>query len=274
MRYIKIAVLAAFVLGLGLFGTAQIREFMNRDTTMPVIKSEEDTIEIPCAYTQEELLQGITAEDEKDGDLTSQILVGNFSRFIEKGVSDLSYVVFDSSNHPATLTRKVKFTDYHSPRFTLTEPLIYREGEGGYEETKSRLGATDLLDGDLKEWVVQTESDVNYQKAGTYHITFQVENSFGDSSSVALPVHITNNASLLNIQLQSPIVYIQKGAEVNPNAWISGVTDGAGNPLDPAIVTAVSYVDSNTAGCYEIAYNADDGQGNTGETWLTVVVQE
>ena len=49
MRYIKIAVLAAFVLGLGLFGTAQIREFMNRDTTMPVIKSEEDTIEIPCA---------------------------------------------------------------------------------------------------------------------------------------------------------------------------------------------------------------------------------
>ncbi len=274
MRYIKIAVLAAFVLGLGLFGTAQIREFMNRDTTMPVIKSEEDTIEIPCAYTQEDLLQGITAEDEKDGDLTSQILVGNFSRFIEKGLCDISYIVFDSANQPATLTRKVKFKDYFSPQFTLTKPLIYQEGKGNYEETKSRLGATDLLDGDLKEWITEIESDVNYQKAGTYHITFQVENSFGDSSSVAFPVHIINNTSLLNIQLQVSILYIEKGTEVNPDEWISGVTDRVGNPLDPAIVNAVSYVDSNTAGCYEIAYNADDGQGNTGETWLTVVVQE
>ena len=43
-------------------------------------------------------MEGITASDAEDGDLTDQIVAGSFSRFISDGVCSLTYVVFDSAN--------------------------------------------------------------------------------------------------------------------------------------------------------------------------------
>ena len=79
------------------------------DPTKPVITNETGELEISTSYEESDLLEGLKAQDEKDGDLTDQIMVGNFSQFIEPGVCNLSYVVFDSSNQAATLTRRVKF---------------------------------------------------------------------------------------------------------------------------------------------------------------------
>lgn len=117
----------ALVVAAVLFTFANVSEWMNEDETLPTITADSDTIDVPCAYTTDQLLAGVTASDAKDGDLTGQILVGNFTRFIDPGVCDLNYVVFDSSEHMATLTRRVHFTDYHSPRFALAEPLVFAE---------------------------------------------------------------------------------------------------------------------------------------------------
>ena len=57
--------------------------FQNRDPNEPEIVSDREILEIPCEYTQEQLLEGLTASDQEDGDLTSQIVAGSFSRFIE-----------------------------------------------------------------------------------------------------------------------------------------------------------------------------------------------
>lgn len=161
-----------------------------RDTTDPVIGSDRDVLEIPCEYTKEQLMEGMSASDAEDGDLTDQIVAGSFSRFISKGVCSLTYVFFDSANRPASLTRNVHFTDYHSPRFTLTEPLVFREQEENYTEAMRRLGAQDMLDGDLDDWITQTDTDVNYSAVGTYTMSVGVTNSFVDASTAALPVHV------------------------------------------------------------------------------------
>ena len=47
---------------------------------------------------------GVTASDEEDGDLTDQIVAGSFSRFVDPGVTGLTYVVFDSQGQSASLT--------------------------------------------------------------------------------------------------------------------------------------------------------------------------
>ena len=274
MRLVKIGLIVVFVLSAALFGVSEIMELRGRDPDAPEIDSDREVLEIPCAYTMEQLMEGVSASDEQDGDLTDQIVAGSFSRFIEPGVTNLTYVVFDSAGQSASLTREVRFTDYHGPRFTLTEPLVFAEGEGSYTETMARLGAEDQLDGSRTEWIVQTDTDVNYSSVGNYTASVEVTNSFGDTTTADLPVHVVNAQNRnVRIALTGGIVYLTAGEAIDPAAYVAGVTDPAGNALDPGTVSIESGVDVNTPGCYEIHYQAADAAGNTGETWLTVIVE-
>lgn len=275
MRIIRTLLIVFSIGAVGVFGISELIEFTNRDTTKPQITAETDTIEVPSEYTREDLMAGIFAWDEKEGDLTDQVVISSLSRFIDKGVCNLTYVVFDASNQSASLTRKVKFTDYHSPRFTLSEPLIFREGEGTYEEVLNRVGAEDVLDGDRKDWMIRTDSDVNFQTQGVYTMTFEVSNSFGDTVSAALPIHVVSAASQsVKISLSANIVYVTAGQGFDPGSYIAGVTASDGSGIDPASVAITSGVDTNTPGCYEVSYQAADALGNYGETWLTVIVED
>lgn len=275
MRIVRTAVIAIFVLALGIFGVSRAVSLKDRDPNGPEIASDREVLEIPCAYSPEQLMEGMSASDPEDGDLTDRIVAGSLSRFIEKGVCNLTYVVFDSANQSASLTRKVKFSDYSSPRFTLTEPLVFAEGEGSYSAVMERLGAEDQLDGDLTEWLTQTDTDANYQRAGSYTVSFEVSNSFGDTVTEDLPVHvIAQEEQSLSILLSTGIVYVQTGGAIDPGAYIRELRDSQGNSLDTGLISAESNVDFQTPGCYEIHYRADDGTGNTGETWMTVIVTE
>ena len=164
MKFVRTIVIILFILAAAAFGISKAVELKNRDTSIPEITSDREVLEIPCDYTEEQLMEGLTACDAKDGDLTAEIVAGNFSRFLSPGLCDLTYVVFDSSNQPGSLTRRVRFTDYHSPDFTLTDPLVFEESEGSYTTVMDQIGASDMLEGDLSDWVVQTDSDANYQK--------------------------------------------------------------------------------------------------------------
>lgn len=275
MRIVRLGLIIVFLLSLGLFGVTEAAQFVLQDRTEPEITSDRDVLEITCDYTEDQLMEGLSASDEKDGDLTSQIIAGSFSRFIEEGVSNITYVVFDSSNHPASLTRKVHFTDYHSPRFTLTEPLVFSEEEGSYTEAMERLGATDQLDGNLKDWITQTDTDVNYQRIGAYTMNVQVESSLGAVSELALPVHVVSGESRnVDIALTGGILYTRTGSEINPMDYVREVTDSRGDQLDTSTIDVSSNVDTSQPGVYEIHYEVNEGNGSSGETWLTVVVTE
>ena len=274
MRLVKIGLIIVFLVSAGLFGVTGLMKLGSRGDEKPVIESDGEALEISCEYTKEDLLLGVTASDEEDGDLTDQIVAGSFSRFVDPGVTGLTYVVFDSQGQSASLTREVRFTDYHSPRFALSEPLVFREGEGSYTEAMERLDAVDQLDGSRKDWIVQTDTDVNYSTAGNYTMSVEVTNSLGDTASAGLPVHVVNAQSRnVQIALTQGIVYLEAGEEIDPASYISGVTGPNGAALDPGTVSAQSGVDVNTPGCYEIHYQASDGAGNAGETWLTVIVE-
>ena len=94
-------------------------------------------------------------------------------------------------------------------------------------------------------------------------------------SSAALPVHVVSAENRrVDIALASGIVYISAGESFDPAAYISGVTAADGTVLDASAVTVESAVDTNTPGCYEVHYQAFDAGGNTGETWMTVIVGE
>ena len=275
MRFVRAGAVIIFILSLVVFGASRVALLRDRDPNRPKIASDREVLEIPCDYTREQLMEGLTATDPEDGDLTSQILAGSFSRFIEPGLCNLTYVVFDSADQSASLTRQVRFTDYHSPRFTLTEPLVFTEGEGSYEELMERLGARDLLDGDLTDWITQTDTDVSYQRAGSYTTTLEMSNSLGDTVTQELPIHVVAaEGHSLEILLNTGIVYIEKGGSLDAGSYVEELLDNQGKNLDTGLISSENNVDPQTPGCYEIHYQADDGQGNTGETWMTVIVEE
>ena len=304
LRGVSIAALVAAIL---LFAAAQVNERMNQDDTLPTITADGDTLEVPCAYTTDQLLAGVTASDAKDGDLTSQVLVGNFTRFIDPGVCDLNYVVFDSSEHMATLTRRIHFTDYHSPRFQLSEPLVFAESTTNNTDVRALFSAYDVLDGDLTDWITYVETDAAYNNPGDYTITMEVRNSFGDTVSYAFPIHIyERNTQDFDITLTEPLVYVEQGGSFDPLAYVESVADFSGNKYDLSLLNVTSTVDTATPGIYEVHYeigsaasvgagdatdNEDaaeetpaedsgalltsvDGEGQYGQMWLTVIVQE
>lgn len=273
MKYVRIFVVVLFVASLGIYGISRVVEENSKDLTKPVITSDREVLEISCGYTQEDLLEGLTASDEKDGDLTDQIMAGTFSQFLEKGVCSTTYVVFDSSNQSASLTRRVKFTDYESPKFTLTQPLVFQAGAGS--SAVSQVGAEDLLDGDISSLVKLVDSTVNYQTAGDYSIQVEVTNSFGDVCQASLPVHIREKSgSSLEITLTDALIYLKPGTEFDPLSYVESVNDQQGTALDNPDVEASSNVDTDQEGCYEVGYTVSDGRGHEGETWLVVIVRQ
>lgn len=288
-----------------LFAFANVRELMNQDETLPTITADSDTVEVSCDYTVDQLLSGVTASDAKDGDLASQILVGNFTHFIDPDVCDLNYVVFDSSEHMATLTRRVHFMDYHSPRFTLSEPLVFAESTTNNSEAQTLFSASDLLDGDLTDWITYEDTDAAYNNPGDYTITMKVDNSFGDTVSYAFPIHIYEPGTQdFDITLTNPLVYVDQGANFDPMAYVESVSDYNGNHYDLSLLNVTSTVDTATPGIYEVHYeiggassgsdeemeepaeeNGEDSTDDTlldnvenqdqyGQMWLTVIVQE
>ncbi len=273
MRYVQKAVIALFVVSVLLFGVSKIIGFIKQDSSAPVIESTKDKITVSCNYTQEEILSGLTAKDEQDGDLTDKIMVGNISRFTEYGKSNVTYVVFDSSNQPATYTREVVFQDYVSPRFHLAKPLVIKANESVNES--DLVGATDVFDGDISRYVRVKSSNINYSVAGKYALNVEVINSFGDLVEAELPVYVvTDPETRVDIKLKENVLYIEKGDNFDPMSYVEGATSFFGNPMDISSVSAESHVNTDKVGCYDVKYTAIDDTGSRGVTYMVVFVTE
>ena len=75
MRIMRISVTVLFILTLTAFLGTFIYHNINEDNSIPEITIENDFIEVKCDATNEDFLKGIKATDEKDGDLTSEVIV-------------------------------------------------------------------------------------------------------------------------------------------------------------------------------------------------------
>ena len=272
MRIVKIVVFALLAISIALFGYYEVDKIVTTDNTMPVITGPKDTLEVSCNYSEKDLLRGLRATDEKDGDLTKEIVVGNISHFISKGKSRVTYVVFDSSNHPAKFEREVEFIDYHSPRFALTKPLVFKVGST--ENIYELVGAKDIFDGDISTGVTTDAGNVNLAEEGTYKVKASVTNSLGDITEIVLPVHVVPAPQLgLTIELKENIVYLKKGESFNPKSIIDNVYQNNGAKAGTDGMKIASNVNTKKSGIYEVKYSIDKETAGRAETWLTVVVE-
>lgn len=236
----------------------------------PVIEFASDVLQVPTTATEAELLQGVTATDAEDGDVTASVLVESVSRFVSGNTVKVTYAAFDAQNHVTKATRTVQYTDYTAPRFTLSGPLVFTES--GVADMLQRVGAQDCIDGDLTNRVKVSARDNGslVSSVGTHEVEFRVTNSMGDTAYLTATVDVVNgNANSAQITLSDYLVYIAQDSEFSPGTYVTSFTRGDKVYADTADgVSISSNVDTAVPGVYEVTYTVD-----TSYTRLIVVVE-
>ena len=248
----------------------------------PLINSSIDTLSVSCDYTREDLLEGLIAYDAEDGYITDNIIPGRFTSFTEKGVSEIEYYVYDSDNNCGRYKREVVFIDYSSPKVDLSHPLVFYAKDASDGVIMDCLYGKDCLDGDVKHIKVNS-SDIDYATVGNYTISISLINSFGDTATYDLPVHIIKKTYRgLEIRLNENLIYIKSGTKFDPTGFVKEVEWSQTEEMIPEKdwgLEIKSNVDTSKAGIYEVSYvikkERDEVYGSiSGITWLTVIVTD
>lgn len=271
MRIMRISITILFVVTSVIFSCVFLHRKSSVDNTMPEIVLETDFIEVNCDATNEDFLKGVTATDEKDGDLTSEVIVESVSRFIEPGVCEVKYAVCDSDNHVARATRKARYVDYEAPKFKLNTSLCFSLYEN--INIASYITAVDSIDGDISENIAITSPDYTSALPGIFTLNISVSNKQGDTSSLSLPLIMEDrNLSAPTITLTDYLIYLDKNQKVDFEDYIVEATDRNKNDLTDRIVIDDN-VNFKESGTYSVHYYVTDDNGAKGHSVLNVVVQ-
>lgn len=269
MRFVKILLIFLLVIVSTLYAMTTLSNAVTGKDSAPTISCSSDHLELSVTDSENVLLTGITAADGQDGNLTSKVRISGISKFIKDHTAKVTYVVFDSDHNMAQLTRYITYTDYESPRFAITEPLIYYQSES--IALLDRLEVIDCIDGDITDSVrVSTLSSTSDPE--TYSITVQVTNSMGDTTQLVLPViQMTGIAIRPEVHLTDYLIYLSQGSSFNAKSYLSYVEtpDGRGDKDD---VRIVGTVDTATPGTYTVRYTYPY-ESTSGSAILTVVVE-
>ncbi len=270
MRALRIGVLIVFSVVAVMFASMYISNLISVDKTIPVITVDSEMLEVGVKATDEDLLKGVTAYDEKDKDITDKVIVESVSNFIQKGVCKVTYAVCDSNHHVAKATRKIKYKDYKSPSFRMKRSTCYSLYE--HIDLYEAIFADDCIDGNVSNNIIITSQNYTNNVAGVFNLDVSVSNSNGDVSEMSIPLIIEDRSLAAPvIELKDYFVYVKKDAAFNPSEYLVSAKDVRDEDVK-ATVRIESKVDTKKEGIYSVHYYATDSEGVQGHNVLLVKV--
>ena len=260
------------------------------DVDAPEISiNDTQTLQISVQTPKAELLQGVTAVDRHDGDVSDKLVVESMHLMDADGLIEVGYAVADKSGNVAKATRMVQYTDYESPKFSLSAPLIYEVYED-FDIMRS-VFAQDVVDGDIQHRIRATAlGEESIMSQGVHEVHFQVSNSLGDISEIILPVEVIETGTYAaDLTLTDYLVYLPQGAVFRPEAYLDEFIYRAestslrnGLPHN-FFIEVTGAVQTQTPGVYHIEYlvtrvvqhatNPELDQMYSGYSKLIVVVE-
>lgn len=290
MRRIRMLIVGIFVISLVIFGAYKVKTKQLEDHTPPVITCDENVIVVKASANDQELLKGVTAEDNKDGDLTDSIRISARSHFIEKGKRTITYIVFDEANQAGMAQRTVIYSDYESPKIYLSEPLRYSMNQNSNVNPAQFMTASDCLDGDLTKQIRLTLSDEYYSYvSGEKEITAQVTNSAGDVRVIPLQVMFVDQSDKDEGMKYYPcltdyIVYTKIDKTLQLSSYLKGMQRGNMEysfeedsellPMTKKEVKIEHEINYSREGVYPVEYSYTTEEGIRAVTKMYVVVEE
>ncbi len=270
MRILRITVTIIFLVVAIVFAGFYISEKINTDTTIPRINIESGILEVSFDVDEKDLLKGVTATDGKDGDLTDKIIIQSVSNFLDDGVCKVTYAVCDSHNNVATATRKIRYINYTSPKFSMVKSTCFSIYES--VNISDVFRAYDCIDGNISRNVIVTSKDYTGSVAGVFELEVSVTNSKGDTSMVNIPLIVEDRSiTAPEIKLNEYLIYTNIGNEVDFAEGLVEAIDKFGTDITSE-VRIEENVDFSRAGTYSVHYYVTDSSGNQGHTVLNVIV--
>lgn len=242
----------------------------------PIITVDPATVDMECdatGYTDVMAMEGVSALDPEDGDLTASVVMSGVTfPLVTPGVYTILYDVVDLEGTPAgQKQREVTIADTLAPVMTLngSDMVMLECGIDIYEELGA--AALDQCDGDLE--VLIGGATVDTAVTDTYVVTYDATDGQGlspDTLSRTVVVQDTTGPEI-TLLAASPVVldggapYIEQGA----TAW-----DACEGDIPPeSIIIDSGSVNTGVIGTHVVAYTAADGLGNVNTAYLDVVVQ-
>ena len=137
-------------------------------------------------------LEGITASDEIDGDITAEIKVDDSTvQYGKVGTYSVSYVVSDASGNQKAATTPVVIKDTTSPNLTLSVSEINLFVTDKKTDYSKYASANDTVDGNVIDTLTVDDSAVKYKEPGEYSVKLSVQDKSGNTTTESLKVNIS-----------------------------------------------------------------------------------
>ena len=284
VKRINILLLTVLAVAVGLFGAYRIWIHNRLDTTGPFITIDEGLLEISVSDPEEALMQGIRAVDARDGDVTDSLLVERIYGITEDNVTTVTYAAFDRAGNVSKVERKVRYTDYESPRFQLYGSLSF-PGSSGFDLLEY-VGATDVLEGDIRRRVRATliSDTKSIAQIGSHVVRFQVTNSLGDTVEADLPVEVYDPEwYTASVELSEYLIYLVPGDSFDPKKYLETFVvrgediDVSRSIPEDVYCSIANNVATRVPGIYTVTYTLSKNLNLmtfTGQAVLIVIVQE
>ena len=220
----RILWIALIVLCVAVFVSYRTLNRIRSDVKPPQITIDAETLSLSVNDPQDMLLSGLSATDNKDGNVTDSLVVENIQLLDDTGRISVSYAAFDKAGNVAKITREAIYTDYVRPRFVLNQPLLFRVGSAF--DILTVLDATDVRDGNIQHRIRATSLDGSaISTLGSHNVQFQVTNSLGDTVTMVFPVEVyetkTNTATL---ELTDYLIYLNTGDSFHASNYLKSFT--------------------------------------------------
>jgi len=202
------------------------------DTTMPIITLKGNSnieLKVNDKYTEE----GATATDDKDGDITANIVVTGSVDTSKEGTYVVTYSVKDTAGNEAKVTRTVVVKKVEEK--DTVKPTIALKGKSSIElkvndqYTEEGATATDNKDGDITSKIVVTGS-VDTSKEGTYKIIYSVKDTAGNEATVTRTVVVKKPVEDIPVNNTTPPSTETGDTSTTPPTGNTGTDDTTTTP--------------------------------------------
>lgn len=265
MKKLKIFSILLLLVSTAAFVAFKMYKNVIIDSVPPVVMCNSEEITVSVEATEEELLSGVKARDNRSGDVSDTLVIEKLSAFSEDGKRVATYAAVDDSMNVGRCEQTIIYEGYQPPRFKMNSSLCF--SMKSKENLLSAVSAESVLDGDLTDNIKYSlPESINTSTPGNYPIEYRVMDNGGKVVYLNTYVEVCESQNCaFDVHLNEYLVYMKTGEAFSPDQYYAGAErEGA--------LSIQSNVDTQTAGTYYVDYVVSSGSVS-GKARLVVVVE-
>ena len=212
--------------------------YIGEDRNGPEISVPQEEITYVAGTDTSALLNGVTAQDNRDGDVTDTVTIESIIPNADQTGASVVYVAKDSKNN---VTKEIR-TILYSTDANQTAAQAAAEQAAADQAAQDQAAAEQAAQGDAAGESAQTTDDGAAQ----------------------------NEAAIAALSAESPRIYLtqysvelERGAELNELSYVQDISDDEDSRDELYQGIQISgEVDTNTPGEYTLEYHVVDSDGN------------